>query len=172
MLKAVGILCILSGSTGLGMAFARELEMRVSELRQLWQMMLLLQGEIRYMRRPLPDAFLHLSQNAPEPLRAFFLHAARELGQRSGQSAEEIWQRNMKRHLAGLHISRQERKDMERLGSMLGCLDVQMQVNLLDYYLEQLKHSMHQAQEALKNRRRIYQCMGALGGAALAVMIF
>ena len=56
MLKAVGILCILAGSTGLGMSMARELELRIEELLQLQKLMLRLRGEIRYMHRTLPEA--------------------------------------------------------------------------------------------------------------------
>lgn len=44
MLKAVGILCILAGSTGLGMSMARELELRIEELLQLQKLMLRLRG--------------------------------------------------------------------------------------------------------------------------------
>lgn len=172
MLKLMGIFCILSGSTGLGLAFARELELRITELLQIQQMMLLLRGEIRYMHQPLPEAFLHLSGNAPAPFREFFLKTARDLQRRNGQTAEEIWRRNLKNCFSGLKISRQEKKELEKLGSMLGYLDVEMQVNALDYYLEQLKLSVGQAREAAESRRRLYQYMGVLGGAALVILIF
>lgn len=172
MLKLLGIFCILSGSTGLGLAFARELELRITELLQIQQMMMLLRGEIRYMHQPLPEAFLHLSGNAPAPFREFFLHTARDLQQRNGQTAEEIWRRNLRNYFSGLHISRQEKKELEKLGSMLGYLDVEMQMNALDYYLEQLKLSVGQAREASGSRRRLYQYMGVLGGAALVILIF
>lgn len=172
MLKLLGILCILSGSTGLGISFARELDLRIQELSQMQQLMLLLRGEIRYMHQPLPEAFLHLSGNAPVPFREFFSHTAEDLQQRNGQTAEEIWKRNLKQYLPGLHLGRQEIKDLEKLGGMLGYLDVEMQVNALDYYLEQLKLSACHARETAKNRRKLYQYMGALGGAALVILVF
>jgi stage III sporulation protein AB len=55
---------------------------------------------------------------------------------------------------------------------MLGYLDVEMQVDTLDHYLEQLKLSSAQAMETAKSRRRMYQYLGALGGAALVILIF
>lgn len=172
MLKILGIICILSGSTGLGLICAGELELRIAELLQLRQTMILLRSEIRYMHQPLPEAFLHISGNAPSPFRDFFLHTAQDLHRRNGQTAEEIWTRNLKRYFSGLHISEQEQKDLEKLGSMLGYLDVEMQMNALDYYLEQLELAGQQAQEASRSRRRLYQYMGVLGGAALAILIF
>lgn len=172
MLKMLGIFCILSGSTGLGLACARELELRITELLQLREMMLLLRGEIRYMHQPLPEAFFHLSQNAAGPFRNFFLRTAEDLQKRDGRTSEEIWRRNLKKYFAGLHLSRQEQKDLEKLGSMLGYLDVEMQLSALDYYLERLKLSAEQARGASESRRRLYQYMGVLGGAALVILIF
>ena len=92
MMKLCGILCILSGSTGFGLICARELKLRITELKQLWQCMLLLQGELRYMHQPLPEAFLHLASKTSSPFQEFFLQTAQELRQRSGRTAEEIWE--------------------------------------------------------------------------------
>lgn len=172
MLKFLGILCILSGSTGLGIRFAKELDLRIRELSELQKLMLLLKGEIRYMHQPLPEALLHLSAGASPPFCDFFRHTAKMLEMRQGHTAEEIWKENMGQDLKGLHISIREREEFEKLGGMLGYLDVEMQVNTLDYYLEQLKLSAAGAVEAAESRRRLYQYMGVLGGAALVVLIF
>ena len=171
MFKMLGILCIVSGSSGLGFLYARELELRLIELKQLQQMLLQLRGEIRYMHQPLPDAFWHLSRKAPVLFVDFLTKMAQELQKRDGQSAEEIWKRNLKKCLIGLHLDKQEQKDLEKLGSMLGYLDVDMQLNALDYYLEQLKESSLRATEVSKTQKKLYQSMGILGGAALALLV-
>lgn len=172
MLRCLGMLCILAGSTGIGMSMARELELRTQELAVLQHLMLALRGEIRYMHQPLSEAFVCLAEKAPAPFEAFFSCMADELKMRCGNTAEEIWRRNLKKCLPNLHISSQEYAEFEKLGSMLGYLDVKMQIDTLDHYLEQLKISSVQAMEAAKSRRRLYQYMGALGGAALVVLIF
>ncbi len=172
MLKLLGMLCILSGSTGIGLRLAGELDLRIQELLEIQKIMLLLKGEIRYMHQSLPEAFLHLSAAAPPPFCEFFRHTAEALEKRQGHTAEEIWKKNIGQDLKGLHISAQERSEFEKLGSMLGYLDVEMQVDTLNYYLEQLKLSAAGASETAKSRRRLYQYMGVLGGAALVILIF
>ena len=172
MLKLLGMFCILSGSTGLGIRFAKELDLRIQELSELQKLMILLKGEIRYMHQPLPEAFLQLSVSAASPLGDFFRHTAEALQRRQGRTAGKIWKENMDQDLKGLHISLREREELEKLGSMLGYLDVEMQMNTLDYYLEQLKLSAAGAAETAKNCRRLYQYMGVLGGAALVILIF
>ena len=141
MLKLLGMFCILSGSTGLGIRFAKELDLRIQELSELQKLMILLKGEIRYMHQPLPEAFLQLSVSAASPLGDFFRHMGEELQERRGGTADSLWKKNMKQDLKGLHISSQEWSGLEALGGMLGYLDVEMQMNTLDYYLEQLKLS-------------------------------
>lgn len=97
MLKGVGILCILAGSTGIGVVMAKELDLRIRELLTLQQMILFIRGEIRYMRQPLTDTFFHVSGSAPEPFRQFFSCTAKELEQRRGRTAGEIWRPEPKR---------------------------------------------------------------------------
>ena len=52
MLKFVGMLLVLGGSTGIGISMAKELDQRIEELRILQQLILALRGEIRYRHLP------------------------------------------------------------------------------------------------------------------------
>lgn len=171
MLKYLGILCILTGSTGIGFRMAKELELRIAELQQLQQLMICLRGEIRYMHQALPDAFLHLSASAVKPFSNFFLQVAQDLQRRNGFSAKRIWQKHLAVCMEELHLNTQEIEQLEKLGTMLGYLDVEMQINALDYYLEQLKQSLQFAMEASKSKKKLYRYMGVLSGAALIILI-
>lgn len=171
MLKCLGILCILTGSTGIGFRMAKELELRIAELQQLQQLMICLRGEIRYMHQALPDAFLHLSGSAVKPFSNFFLQVAQDLQRRNGCSAQRIWKKHLAVCMEELHLNTQEIEQLEKLGTMLGYLDVEMQINALDYYLEQLKQSVQFAMEASKSRKKLYRYMGVLSGAALIILI-
>ncbi len=171
MLKMIGIICILAGCTGLGLTLSEELKFRVRELQELQELMIRLRAEIRYTHEPLPEAFLHLGSAAARPFSDFFLQTAKDLQACSGKTAQEIWEKNLSNTLKGLHLSGQEKKELEKLGSMLGCLDVEMQMNVLDYYLEQLKASSLRAAQTAGNRRRLYQYLGILSGVMLAILL-
>ena len=124
------------------------------------------------MHQPLPEAFAGLAEKASEPFGTFFAGTAEELELRRGSTAEEVWRRNLQKDLNDLHLSAGELEAFADLGSMLGYLDVDMQLNALDYYLEQLKESSLRATEVSKTQKKLYQSMGILGGAALAVLVF
>lgn len=171
-MKLIGIVCIIAGSTGVGMSCAQDLELRIAELLQIRQWVILLKGELRYMHQPLPEAFLHLSEKAASPFREFFVKVGEDMVSRKGQSAENIWKQHLGTCVSGLHMTGKEIKELEKLGNVLGYLDVEMQINALDYYLEQLELSSTEAQEASRSRRKLYQYMGILGGVALSILIF
>ncbi len=169
--KGIGVLFILCGSAGMGFAMAGDLDQRLRELEQLRQLVMLLKGEIRYAHRPLPEAFLHLGEDAPAPFGDFFLRTGRDLGRRSGRSAGQIWTENMD-HLAGsLHLNRQELRELRELGNLLGCPDVERQLGALDYYLERLGLAAADAAQTAGERKRLYRYLGVLGGAALTIFL-
>lgn len=171
MLKILSAFCILAGSTGTGLCLARELEQRIRELLELQQLMLRLRGEIRYAHEPLPEAFLHLGMGNRGTFAEFFLKTAEDLQERKGRTAEQIWQENLSNIFSGLHLSSREKEDLVRLGGSLGSLDVEMQLNMLDYYLEQLRNSIEQAAETSRSRRKLYQYLGILSGLMLVILV-
>lgn len=171
MLKGIGLLMILCGSSGLGFVLAGELEKRIQELQEMLQLVTLLKGEIRYLHQPLPDAFLHISMSAKSPFREFFFNTAQDLQSRSGKTAQEVWQMNQKTYLSNVHLTKKEYEELKAFGGMLGYLDVEMQLNTVDYYMEQLRNSVSAAMELSRSRRRLYQYLGVLSGFALVLLI-
>lgn len=171
MVKLLGICCILGGTTGLGMTFAWEVQERSKELLELRKLLLLLRGDIKYTHRPLAEAFLQLGRNAAPPFDSFFLQMSKDLRERKGKTSEEVWRQNLRTHMGGLHMNSREREAFWNLGSMLGGVDVETQLGILDYYLELLEQFIREAADGEKNRRRLYQYLGVLSGAAMAVLI-
>ena len=171
MLKMLGILCILTGSCGIGFTMAAELDARIRELLQLQKLTIRLRNEIRYMHRTLPDAFAVLAGGSGTPFREFFGAVSARLRGGSGQTAEEIWKESMEKYLSVLHLAGQDLAELEKLGGMLGCLDVEMQLNALDYYLDQLMQSEQRAEQAAEKQKRLYRYLGILSGAVLTILI-
>jgi stage III sporulation protein AB len=171
MLKILGSICILVGSTGIGTACSRDLTRHIEELENLQRLFLFLQGEIRYMHCPLPEAFYHLEQKCDGVYREFFWQTAQELEQGQGATAEEIWKRNLHRFLSGQHLAAGDLQELEKLGTMLGYLDVESQLGALAYYQEQLKAAISDARKKAEKRRSLYSYLGVLGGLLLVVLM-
>ncbi|MCC8140220.1 MAG: stage III sporulation protein AB [Lachnospiraceae bacterium] len=171
MLKWVGILLILTGTGGLGLRMANELDLRIRELQTLQQIVLLLNGEIRHLHRPLPEAFRSAGERTGEPFRDFLLRTATDLEQRNGRSARLIWERNLKNCAGELHLTEPDLRALDELGGMLGCLDVKQQLGALAYYQENLNRALADAAEDAKNRKKLYRYLGILSGVAVVIFI-
>ncbi|MCD8361865.1 MAG: stage III sporulation protein AB [Lachnospiraceae bacterium] len=170
-MRWLGILLLLAGTGGLGMRMADELDMRIRELQSLQQIVLLLNGEIRYLHRPLPEAFSSVEKRSQPPFQDFFRRVAEDLRRRNGQSAQIIWERNLKSCVRELHLTEQDVRELKELGGMLGCLDVKQQLGALDYYQENLNRALDDAVEDAKKRKKLYRYLGILSGALVAVFI-
>lgn len=96
LLKIMGWSLILVGGLGFGDAAARELGKRVAQLEELQRLLLILQGEIRCVRLTLPAVCELLAKDAKAPFQQFFWKVSEDLGKRTGQTAGEIWSRNLK----------------------------------------------------------------------------
>ncbi len=159
------------GSAGFGFTMAGELEQRMSELGQIRQLMLRLRSELCYMHRPLPDAFFEMSKEIGQPFADFFRKTAEELEDRKGSTASEIWRMNADALLDSLHIAKSDRQEFRKLGSMLGGMDMEMQLGMLDYYLQRLELSERHAADTIRTHKRLYQYLGVLSGALLVILL-
>lgn len=72
MLKAAGLFLLFSACLSFGFGKSHALKKRLEFLRELKKALLLLSGEIRCAKTPLPDAFRKIGGKLREPLRFFF----------------------------------------------------------------------------------------------------
>ena len=171
MLKITGACLILCSAAGIGASFSGDLKRRVQELRILKQLVYMLQGEIRYARLPLPEAFCHVSVRLPVPFGTFLSETADELKKADGRTLGEVWKMEEAKHLKGLHLVRADLEQLESLGEVLGYLDAEMQLAAIRLYLEQLENSIAEAQEHMGSRQKLYQSLGIAGGVFLVILL-
>lgn len=95
----------------------------------------------------------------------------RELGNLEGKTFGELWRGQIDRELAGTFLKKEDKEQLKTLGEVLGYLDLEMQLNSLDLYLEQLDLSILEAQEAIRTKRKLYQSLGVAGGIFLILLL-
>ena len=152
MLKITGACLILCSAAGIGASFSGDLKRRVRELRILKQLVYMLQGEIRYARLPLPEAFCHVSVRLPVPFGTFLSETADELKKADGRTLGEVWKMEEAKHLKGLHLVRADLEQLESLG-------------------EELENSIAEAKEHMGSRQKLYQSLGIAGGVFLVILL-
>lgn len=170
-MKWLGIALILLGSSGIGFRMAGELEQRIRMLRGLQQALQLLKGELRCGRRTLTESLRNVSGHVDAPFSEFFSRIGEELARRDGSSAEEIWRENLDRYAGAYLMQPPERRALQRLGSVLGYLDMKAQLEALEECLGQLQLAEEEARGQAFGRRKLYRYLGMLGGMFLVILI-
>ena len=75
-LKIIGCLFCLGAAATIGFLKAEELKSRVKRLEEFKRMMMLLQGELRFHRATLSEAFESVSRRVEEPFAGFLEETA------------------------------------------------------------------------------------------------
>lgn len=170
-MKMLGSLFLMSSTTAIGFLKAEELRERVKKLQELKRMMGLLQGELRFHRSELAEAFGNVSKRVYEPFGTFLKNMEEGLEQHQAESFEILWKQCSRKLILEGGFWEKDLQPMDILGSGLGYLDLTMQMETLNQALLGTEEKIREAKEQLKNKEKLYQTMGITAGALLTLLI-
>lgn len=133
--------------------------------------MRLLQGEIRYAKTTLPEAFQHVGMRAAPSCRSFFGATGNRMEQLEHRSVKEAMQSCAKENLKNLCLKREDLERLYRLGEQLGYLDQEMQIKGIEFYIEQQRTARKDAEREYREKERVYHCLGIMGGLFLVILL-
>lgn len=168
--KITGMVLIIGSSTGIGFLKAGELQKRMDESRQLYHIFKMLESEIKYAGTPLAEAFLHISRKAEAPYKIWMEQLAKDLSAKEGRTFWKSWEKSIHTYLETSALDRHEKEELILFGKNLGYLDREMQTGAIELYLRQLDEEMGQLGRELDARKKLYCCLGVIGGIFLAVV--
>lgn len=171
MLKVLGSMCTVGAAALLGAYAAAELESSYQELLYLNRLIGMIKGEIRYTRSVLSHIFLKISREAKHPYDAWLRQMCIRMESRKGGNLGDIWRECAGMYLGESRLPRRERKKLEELGILLGDMDIEMQINHLKSYQDQLNLSAQDMRAEIQVRKKLYRCMGLIGGIFIAVLL-
>lgn len=171
VIKLLGSILVMAATTAIGLFMGMEKTNRVRQLRELKRLMMLLQGDIRYGRTPLPQALLALGENNNTPFRRFFLQVSKRLEEFGGDSFYQVWKYCAEQDLEETSLLKKDKERLVMLGENLGYLDVKMQLNVIELYLNQLEEEILAEAETLGEKVRLSRMLGVLSGIFLVVVM-
>lgn len=170
-LKILGSVFLLASTASIGFLKAGELKIRTERLNELKKVMLLLQGEFRFRRAPIPEAFEAVSKKAEAPFAGFLESVAAELEAGKSGNFLSIWEKQCGELLSWEGMKREDQQLLEQLGSSLGCFEVTLQLEMLQGVIRQTEEVLKTAKEQQEVRGKLYQTMGVSLGALLTLLI-
>lgn len=170
-IKIIGSLFLMCSAAAIGFLKAEELNGRVKRLQELKRMMMLLQGELRFHRAALSEAFESVACRVEEPFRSFLSETAGRLESRESGGFEVIWKEMSKKLLQTEGFKKEDEALLEILRSSLGYLDLTMQTETLNLAMIQVEEAIRIAKEQQESKGKLYQTMGVTVGALLTLLI-
>lgn len=171
ILKIAGSIAVLTACGGFGFYCGGEFERRIRELKELRGIFLLVRGDIRYLKTSLPEAFYAVAEQNPGTFREFFQKVADSLSECIIGSFEEAFAKAAEKTLQETALKPQDISLLNQLGGMFGRIDTDMQLNALDWYLEQLEETIKGLSGEAVQKIALCKSLGVLAGIFLLVML-
>lgn len=171
MLKLMGIVIVLLGSTALGVYKSCMYMNQLNNLQEIKKAFLFIQGEMRYMNTPVPELFNLVARRIRGPFCCFFEKMAERLEKRNAGDFREIWRSCLEEEIAEDVLEREAREEFLEMGGQLGCLDRQAQEKAIDYFLEKWEFIIDKRRREKSNRLRLYYMCGIMGGLLVVIIL-
>lgn len=171
VIKVIGCILIMSSCTGMGLLFAGEIKRRLEDLKSAKSIAILLRGDIRYAQTALPEALENAAKRHEGRLAPFLKRVSGELKQYSGTSLRDIWRIAVNEELNKTSLTKKDKECLLQLGDQLGYLDIDMQINTIDWYITQVEDMMNDLSNDAKQKIRLYQSLGILFGLFVVILI-
>ena len=171
-MKWLGVFLILTAGTALGAEAGSSLRKRYQMLVELRLIIGLLKGELQYGAVPLEEIFEHLEQRTDGKLAFFFGRTAEEMKAIEKNSLEEVLKKTAAACLPGCGLTEKEQKQLVQICTLLGRIDRDAQISMLDGYLMAIELEEKAALEKMRQKETMYRCLGFMGGLFCAVLFY
>ena len=152
------------------MQLKQRLYEHVRQLISFKEMLLMLSGEMSYARAPLAEAFSHIGEQGREPFSAMLADVSESLKRERGRTLGEIWKEAVEKHKS-IFFSQEEFHILEGVGDNFGYLDIQMQLNNIALYVQQVEQKISEAQGELAVKQKLYQYLSVMCGLFVILLL-
>ena len=170
-IKLIGSLFLLGAAASIGFMKSEELVERVKNLQEMKRMMILLQGELRFHRAALSEAFGNVAERVKEPFCSFLREMGERLERREESGFDEIWGETSAKIVVSEGMKKEDGQLLELLKNSLGYLDLTLQTETLNLAILQTEEMIKRAKEQQERKGKLYQTMGITVGALLILLI-
>ncbi|NLK75839.1 MAG: hypothetical protein GX288_11215 [Clostridiales bacterium] len=169
--KIIGCFLVITSSTSMGLYISSELKGRVEDLRELRKLMVLLRGDIRFAKTPLPEAINSIARRHEGVYKSFFTKVYVGLDELSGASFTQIWKEAVEKELDNTSLAKKDRLLLSQFGENLGYLDKEMQMNTMDLYITQLEDEIGELSKTVKEKSYLYSSLGIMAGIFISIVL-
>ncbi len=170
MLKILGALCIIGGSSAAGFGFAACVRRQAEQLRELSAALSSMRDEIEYRATPLPRLLSELSEQTAGAISELFRFWSEALTAACGASIPYALSCALRR-TRRLTLGQDGLSALQTLAQSLGRFDAEAQLRAISLCTQRIENQIARLESEKPARCRSYRTIGVCAGLALAVIL-
>ena len=170
-MKLLGIVLVISASSGIGFLYAGEIKKRKRELEELCNLLKLLLGDIRYMRATLPESVNKAMNRHKGCFSEFLNKLAKCLSESPGVALSDIWKCAVIEGLRFSSLNLEDKQMLIRFGEMIVSSERDTVISLLEQYIEELKNHIQLIHNTASVKVKLYRSLGILAGVFIVILL-
>lgn len=170
LLRIVGSILVITACILYAYQQGRGYQRYVAALQDIYQIVLILKGEISYTQAPLGEVFHTLANRITKPYQTWFRGMESEVQYKSGTEFAVIWRRGVEEELKELNLKTGHKELLAELGNYLGQLDLKTGIGSMELFLERLKLEIEKERAELIIKKRLCNCLGVMVGLFLVIL--
>ena len=171
MLKGVGAVLIGMGCLGLGLWKREQLCARVTALKDLQQILVLLKSEIRYGKATLPECCRQISIRLKEPFKGCLEEICRHMQENTGESFEKVFREHFESCLREKPLSEEEKELFLHSVTSGSFMDGKMQLCAIEKGEEALRQREKVLEKENVEKGRMVVGLGVLSGLFIIIIL-
>ncbi len=171
-MKILGACMVFFAAAGLGMYQAGRIRKGYEELVYLKKVILYIRGEIQYRILGMGELFQEISDKVKQPYASAFFQLGQTMEEGRGENFSTMWEEIVIKALDPVIVCEKDRDRLKELGENLGFLDKEMQMNYLNFFLENLDVSIAEKREKVQSDEKLCKILGILLGILLVVFLW
>lgn len=168
--KFLGCASVLAGCAATGILWCNDMNGRKRMLEEFYQMLLKMQGDIRYLSEPLYNVLANLKRDCPKEYTQFFEGVLLGMNLQKECSFVSLWNENVDANLKPTYLKTEDLVLFKDLGRMLGSYDKKLQTQVLTMFEKRFEQQIQGIAAQMDSKKRLYTGLWMLGGIFIVVL--
>ena len=172
MVRLGGALLVLLSSSLIGWLGADKFINRVTQLEQLELAINLLQMDINFRQKQLPEVLRAVSRDLQPPVAILFEETGKRIKTEPGVLFYNIWEQVLKNKQQYLALNKKDLLFLKEWGLRMGSSSIEEQEKINRLTLKKIKMAHREARQEAARKVKLYRCGGILIGLSLVILFF
>ena len=171
MLRILGILAIIAGSSGCAFHIVRERAAYLERCSSWRELLELMENEIAFQKSSLPEICVRAGRHLVGDKKLFLDRISRAFEEGGGDTLGEIWRREARLIFQKEPMKKEVEKEVEELGGRLCFEDSDLQRKMLQDAAKYIEKHQEEQERISREKNRLTLCVGVMGGLFLTILL-